>query len=139
MAVKPFEELAAELARRDRDLAEPLRSAREALGELRECAREHVAAFATAAQRAGAPHLAELGVGPVEPDEKHVDCWQFKVRRGRWEIVCVAKPRGAVTLVGPYRQGKPEHPCRDYPLPSEAAQDGLCDLLLDLIRQASAR
>jgi hypothetical protein len=139
MAVKRFEELAGELGARDRDLAEPLRVARAELDRLRQSACEHVAAFVAAVQRAGAPHLAQVSVGPVEPDEKHVDCWQFKVQRGRWEIVCVAKPRGVVTLVGPYRSGKPEHPCRDYPLPSEAAQGGLVDLLLDLIRQASAR
>jgi hypothetical protein len=134
-----FEALARELAQRDRAVAASLAEARAAAAELRRHAEHAVATFCAAARAQGAEHLTELHVGPVEPDEKHVDCWQFKVNRGRWEIVCVAKPRGAVTLVGPYRRGKPEHPCRDYPLPSEAAHAGLADLLLDLIRQASAR
>jgi hypothetical protein len=139
MSVERFEELARELTRRDRELAEFLPRAHDALAALRECAQGHVAAFVATVRRGGAPHLAELVVGPVEADEKHVDCVQFKVQRGRWEIVCVAKPRGVVTLVGPYRRGKAEQPCRDYPLPSEAAEDGLEELLLQLIRQACER
>jgi hypothetical protein len=139
MADRRFEELAAELCARDRDLAVALRHAREHLGALREQARTQVAAFVAAVHREGSHHLADLAVGPLEPDEKHVDCLQFKVRRGRWEIVAVAKPKGTVTLVGPYRLGKPERPCRDHTLPSEEAQGGLAELLLALIREASAR
>ena len=71
--------------------------------------------------------------------EKHVDCLQFRVQRGRWELVCVAKPRGAVTLVGPFKRFGSERPCEDQPLPSEAAEQALQARLLELIRQACSR
>jgi hypothetical protein len=135
----PFEELAGELSARDRGLAEALRRSCQHLTALRDCAADHVAAFVAAARRGGGAHLVDLCVGLVEPDEKRVDSLQFKVQRGRWEIVCVAKPRGVVTLVGPYRRGKPEHPCQEHPLPGDKAQAALVDLLLQLIREASER
>jgi hypothetical protein len=140
MSSDAFECLASELAARDRGLQERLSAARDHLGELQRRAAMAVGVFASTARREGAPHLAELLVGPVEPDEKHVDCLQFKVQRGRWEIVCVAHgDRGEVTLVGPYRRGKPEKPCADHPLPSPHADKALDELLLHLLREASAR
>jgi hypothetical protein len=140
MSSEPFECLASELAARDRGLADQLSAARDHLGELQRRAEAAVSSFSATARREGAPHLAELWVGPVEPDEKHVACLQFKVQRGRWEIVCVAHADcSRVTLVGPYRRGKPEKPCADHPLPSPDAEKALADLLLHLIREASAR
>jgi hypothetical protein len=184
MLSERFQELAEELAHRDRELSHELGRLREPLRELREQACSHVARFAAVVRSAGSPHLAELEVDALGPDEKHVDCLQFAVRRGRWELVCVGKPlqgraasgeasaafeasaaggeasaagkplegraasreasaagepRGAVTLVGPYRRGKPERPCEEHPLPSPAADRALAERLLELLRQACAR
>ena len=56
-------------------------------------------------------NLANLLLEPVDWDEKHVDCFQFRAARGRWEAVFVFKASGSATLVGPYKRGAPEKPC----------------------------
>ncbi len=139
MDTERIEQLARELAARDAGLTPALQDVREAAEQLRGRALALVEAFKQVARDSGAPHLAHLEVGPVEPDEKHVDCIQFRVTRGRWEVVCVGKTKGDVTLVGPFRRGKPEKPCADYPLRGEEVERALEDLLLRLIRAASER
>jgi hypothetical protein len=143
MGSERFEKLAAELAERDAGLEVRLGEVREGAAELRALAHEAVESFRRAALAHGASHLAQIEVGPVEPDEKHVDCIQFRVTRGRWEVVCVAKAQadqGAkVTLVGPFRRGKPERPCSDQPLHGEEVQTAIEELLVQLIQKASQR
>jgi len=134
-----FSELAVELAQRDRDLARELDSVREPGEALRLRAVGGVEAFREAARKNGAEHLCDVAVGPLEADEKHVDCLQFRVARGRFEGVCVVKSRGDVTLVGPYKRGKLERPCRDYPIRGPEVDAGLDGWLLELLREASAR
>ncbi len=51
----------------------------------------------------------------------------------------MGKTKGEVTLVGPFRRGKPEKPCSDYPLRGAELGRALEDLLLRLIRAASER
>ncbi len=75
----------------------------------------------------------------VEPDEKHVDCLQFRIARGRWEALCVVKAKGSVTLVGPFKRGKTEKPCSDQPLRGAAVESALEELVTRLIRVASER
>ena len=139
MATDRFSELARELALRDRDLAARLERARARAAALREWAEHALQGFRDVARDAGAAHLAHVEVGPVEPDEKHVDCVQFRVWRGRWELVCVAKASEKVTLVGPFARGKAEKPCADFPLDGRAVEQGLADRLLQLLRIASER
>ncbi len=134
-----FEALARELAARDRDLPEKLAAASAQAERLRETAEACIAAFRRAAREQGAGYLAGIEVGPVEPDEKHVDCLQFRIKRGCWALVCVAKAKGRVTIVGPFKTGKPEEPCADHPLGSAESEAALEDLLLALIRVASER
>ena len=139
MAQDRFEALAHELAERDRELPAQLAAAAPHAERLHLHALTCVETFRRAARERGADHLVEIRIGPVEPDDKHVDCLQFRIERGRWVAVCVAKANGTVTLVGPFKQGKPEEPCRDHALASEAAREGLEDLLLALLRSASER
>ena len=139
MSRKPFEELAAELAVRDADLPAALSVTRRSMELLRNRAADRVDNFIRAAVERGAEHLAEIEVSPVAADEKHIDCLQFRVSRGRWEVVCVGKPKGLVTLVGPFKRGKPEKPCADHPLGAETTGSALDELLLDLIREATRR
>ena len=134
-----FQKLADELAGRDADLEPDLERARARAHLLREHAERAVEVFRSAARASGAEHLTHIEVSPVEPDEKHVDCVQFRVFRGRWEIVSVANAEGVVTLVGPFRRGKAEKPCADYPLDDARLEVALEDLLADLIGKASAR
>ena len=139
MDTQRLEQLARELAARDAGLTTALQDVREAAEQLRGRAHALLEAFKGAARDSDAPHLAHLDVGPVEPDEKHVDCVQFRVWRGRWEMVCVAKASEKLTLVGPFARGKAEKPCADFPLDGSAVEAGLADRLLELIRVASAR
>ena len=139
MGMERFEKLAHELARRDDDLGDALALARDGAKRLRAHAASCIEAFAAAARARGARHLAHIVVGPVEPDEKHVDCIQFVVSRGRWQIACVAKARGAVGLVGPFQRGKAEKPCTDHALAGEEVESALEDLLIALVQAASER
>lgn len=136
-----FEKLARELSHRDRDLSAPLQDATAAAVELRAHAQACIDAFTAGARAEGAEHLTDVAVGAVGTDAKHVDCASFTVARGRWESVCVAKPapKAKVTLVGPYKQGTPEKPCRDVPLRGDETRAGLEDLLLALLEQGSIR
>jgi hypothetical protein len=134
-----FVRLAEELAVRDRSLVARLGEVREAAVRLREVAADAVDAFRRAVHAEGAQHLADLEVGSVEPDEKHVDCVQVRIRRGRWEALVVAKAGGKVTLVGPFQRGKPETPCQDFELSGKPVEQGVEDLVDSLIRQASER
>jgi len=72
-----------------------------------------VDAFHAAASAAGAPHL-RISVGDPKLDEKRVRALEFEVRRGRYVGLVVVKAKGVVTLVGPFRRGKPEEPCRSF-------------------------
>jgi hypothetical protein len=140
MPERRFEELAAALAARDRGLEKLQTELRPAFEALRERALADVEAFVSAARAGGGEHLTHICVGSVEPDDKHADSLQFRVRRGAWELVCVCRTRkGVVTLVGPFRRGKPERPCEDHALSGETAGAALDDRLLDLLREASDR
>ncbi|MEN8182314.1 MAG: hypothetical protein ABFS46_07245, partial [Myxococcota bacterium] len=41
------------------------------------------------------------------------------LRRGRHQAIVTVKSRGEVTLVGPFRSGKTEGPCRSFPYDAE--------------------
>jgi hypothetical protein len=131
--------LAAELAARDKELPAQLALASEAGERLRAVARSAVDAFRAEARRLGAEHLAHVEVGPLEPDEKHVDCLQLRIERGRWRALCVVKAAGTVTLVGPFKRGGPEKPCSAQPLVGEQVERAVEDLVESLIRAAAER
>ncbi len=134
-----FRKLAEELAARDPGLAARLRDAREAARELRELAFEAVEAFRERAAELGAPYLGNVEVSLVEPDEKHVDCVQFRVSRGRTELLCIAiaEGEGKVRLVGPFKRGKSEGPCADAPLRGPEVERALEDRVERLLREAA--
>jgi hypothetical protein len=132
-----FARLAQELASRDRGLPSRLGEIREPAHRLRGLAANAVRAFRQAAREQGAWHLVDLHVGPVEPDEKHVDCLQVRIQRGRWEALVVVKAKGKATLVGPFRRGGAEGPCSDFALDDPAVGRSVEDLVEGLIVKAS--
>ena len=134
-----FRKLAEELAARDPGLAARLREVREAARTLRELAFQAVEAFRERAAELGAPYLGNVEVSGVEPDEKHVDCVQFRVSRGRTELLCIAiaAGEGKVRLVGPFKRGKSEGPCADAPLSGPEAERALEDRIERLLREAA--
>jgi len=120
-------------------------SHREALDEARRRAEglharvaEGLAAFREAAATAGADHLG-ASLGAVRLDEKHVRAIEFEICRGRHRAVVVVKSRGEVTLVGPFRKGKVEGPCKS--LPWDAADEitpALAEFLEKFLEEATA-
>jgi len=85
---------------------------------LRKLVGDGIDAFHASAGAAGAPHL-RVDLGPVRLDEKHVRSIEFEVRRGRHVGLVIVKSRGEVTMVGPFRTGKTEGPCRTFPWDAE--------------------
>jgi hypothetical protein len=78
-------------------------------------------------------------VGPVRLDEKHLRAIEFDVRRGRHVGLVIVKARGEVTLVGPFRSGKNEGPCRTFPWDADADIRGaLGDFLERFLEEAAA-
>ncbi|MCP3984471.1 MAG: hypothetical protein GY723_08775 [bacterium] len=71
---------------------------------------------------AGVPHL-QVTLGPVRPDTKRVRAVEFEVSRGRHRGLFILKARGEVTLVGPFRSGKAEGPCKSLPWDAAAELD----------------
>lgn len=104
---------------------------------LRSLVADAIEAFHRAASDAGAPHL-RVEVTPVRIDEKHIRAIEFEVRRGRHAGVVTVKSRGDVTLVGPFRVGKAEGPCRTFPWDAEGEIcKALGDFLLRFLEEAA--
>jgi hypothetical protein len=139
MDAQRFRKLADELAERDPGLAARLRQAREAARVLRDAAFEAVEAFRQRASELGAGYLGNIEVSGVDPDEKHVDAVQFRVTRGRFEVLCIAIARGEgkMRVVGPFKRGKEEGPCAEAPLRGSEIETLLEERLAALVREAT--
>jgi hypothetical protein len=61
-----------------------------------------------------APHLV-IELASPRTDDKHLHAVEFELQRGRHRAVVTVKSKGEVTLVGPFRLGKQEGPCRSFP------------------------
>jgi hypothetical protein len=124
------EPLDVDLQRRMQDVGRRL-GVREAdhspsLADARKCAdglRQRVVAaldgFHEGAAAAGAPHL-RAEVSRTRLDDKHVRAVEFSLQRGRHRAIVTVKSRGEVTLVGPFKAGKTEGPCRSFPMTAES-------------------
>ena len=81
----------------------------------------------------------EVGVTPPRIDDKHLHAIEFDLERGRHRAIVTVKSKGEVTLVGPFRAGKSEGPCRSFPFAEEAElEDALGDFLERFLEEASA-
>ena len=115
---------------------EILAARREAEGLRDEIARA-LERFHGAAASAGAPHL-RVSLGDVRTDDKHLRAVEFDLIRGRHKAVVTAKSRGEVTLVGPFRMGKEEGPCRSFPFGArEEISKALAEFLEQFLEEAS--
>lgn len=87
---------------------------------------------------AGAAHLADVVVSAPRLDEKHVRAVEFDVVRGRYRAIVTVKSRGDVTLVGPFRVGKTEGPCKSFPFDAVSDIDAaLGDFLEQFLEDAT--
>jgi hypothetical protein len=130
--------LGRELGERERPHAEGLERARRCASALHEVVAEALRAFHDAAREAEAQHLA-VELGELRTDDKHLRAVEFELRRGRHVAVVTVKSRGEVTLVGPFRQGKAEGPCKTFPIDARAEiEASLCGFLESFLREAAA-
>ncbi len=113
-----LEALGRSLAQREAAHREGLEQARERAEQLRDQVSRVLERFNRAAAAAGAPHL-QVEVSPVRVDDKHVRSVEFELERGRHKAIVLAKSKGEVTLVGPFRTGKVEGPCLSFPFDAE--------------------
>lgn len=129
--------LGRKLGEREAPHAESIASARARAQELRGQVAAGLDSFQTAATQAGAPHLA-ISVSAVRVDDKHLRSHEFELERGRHKAIITVKSRGEVTLVGPFRGGKTEGPCRSFPLESSAEfEAALADFLSAYVEEAA--
>jgi hypothetical protein len=80
-----------------------------------------------------------IDVTPLRIDDKHLHAIEFDLERGRHRAVITVKSKGEVTLVGPFRAGKNEGPCRSFPFAEEAELEAaLGDFLERFLEEAAA-
>lgn len=89
--------------------------------------------FHRGGREAGAVHL-EVELSEPRIDDKHLHSVQFDLARGRHRLIVTAKAKGEVTLVGPFKTGKQEGPCKSIALDDDRAIDealshALCEFL----------
>ena len=111
------ETLARAIAQREADHAEALDRARAKAEALRALVLPAIETFNRIVAEAF-PDLA-VTVTPLRTDDKHAHAIEFDLERGRARAVVTVKSKGQVTLVGPFRTGKDEGPCRRFPFEAE--------------------
>ena len=132
-----LEALGRELGSREAPYRDELARARGVAEKLRDRVADALGRFHRAAAAAGAPQL-EAVVSETRADDKHLRAVQFDMTRGRYRAIVTVKARGEVTLVGPFRVGKDEGPCRTFPIDSESEISGaLAGFLESFLEQAA--
>ena len=131
------EAIAHEVAKRESTHLEPIARARRKAEELHGQVDSAIGRFnATLAE--SVPYL-QVEVSPPRIDDKHLHAVEFDLERGRHRAVITVKSKGEVTLVGPFREGKKEGPCRSFPVDADAdIADALSDFLAAFLEAASS-
>jgi hypothetical protein len=133
-----LEALGRVLGSREAEHAAAFEAARARLERLRAQVAQAVERFHAAARAAGAPHL-RVEVGEIRVDDKHLRALEFDLVRGRHKAVVTARSRGDVTLVGPFRVGKKEGPCRSFAADAaEELEPALAGFLARFVEEAAA-
>lgn len=114
-----MEELGQRLGAREAQHADGLAEARRYAGALHEQVAGALAAFERAAAKSGAEHI-RVAISEPRTDDKHLRAVEFDIQRGRYRAIVTVKSRGDVTLVGPFKAGKAEGPCRTFPVSEQA-------------------
>jgi hypothetical protein len=132
-----LEDLGRSLGEREAAYTRDLEAARLQADALRARVEEALERFHAAAARAGAPHL-RIDLSEIRVDDKHLRAVEFELTRGRHQAIVVAKSEGEITLVGPFRRGKPEGPCKSMPFDSKVEiSTALGDFIAAFIEEAA--
>jgi hypothetical protein len=113
-----LEALGRALGSREAEHADAFEVARDRIERLHAQVAGAVERFHAAARAAGAPHL-RVELTGIRVDDKHLRALEFDLVRGHHKAVVTAKSRGDITLVGPFRVGKAEGPCRSFAAAAE--------------------
>jgi len=131
------EVLARAVAEREAAHAEALGRARARAAALRDRLLPSIETFNRIVGEAS-PDLA-VTVTPLRTDDKHAHAVEFDLERGRTRAVVTAKSKGQVTLVGPFRTGKDEGPCRSFAFEAEDdIESALADFVERFLEAATA-
>ena len=122
---------------REKRHAEAMAHAATKLDALRSTVASAIEGF-NAAVASDVPHLS-IDVSPVRLDEKHLHAHEFELARGRHRALVIAKSNAEFTLVGPFKTGKSEGPCRTFPFSAESdLEDAMEDFLERFLDEATA-
>jgi len=129
--------IAESVVERERRHAGDMTHAAEKLAELRSTVAGAIDAFNATVAR-DVPQLS-IDVSPVRLDEKHLHAHEFELARGRHRALVIAKSKSEFTLVGPFKTGKNEGPCRTFPFSAESdLEDAIEDFLERFLEEATA-
>jgi hypothetical protein len=132
-----LDKLGKTLAERESIHTRELAAARDKAKELHTRIERALERYHAAIEASGASHL-RVELTPPRIDEKHVRSYEFDLRRGRHRGLFVLKSRGELTLVGPFRTGKTEGPCRSFPIEAEAEIDSaLVEFVSSFLEEAA--
>jgi hypothetical protein len=132
-----LEQLGVEIGQREAPHAVALDAARLRAESLQASVAGAISRFNDAVAEQGARQM-RVTVSPVRPDDKHLRSFEFELFRGRHRAIVTVKSRAEVTLVGPFRTGKAEGPCRSFPLaPSAEFDQALCEFLASFVEDAA--
>jgi hypothetical protein len=132
-----IEAIAHDLAKREAAHSEAMLQAQERAEELYGQVDSAISRFNQTLARS-VPYL-RVEVSPPRVDDKHLHAVEFDLERGQHRGVITVKTKGEVTLVGPFRIGKKEAPCRSFPVAaSEEIGDALGDFLERFLQEAAS-
>jgi hypothetical protein len=129
--------LGSSVGEREAAHAESLGAARSQAEALHRVVADGVDAWSRAVTTAGAPYLT-VELSEPRRDDKHIRAVELSLSRGRHRAIVTVKSRGEVTLVGPFRDGKTEGPCKSFPFDAESElHDALGDFLEAFLEDAA--
>jgi len=132
-----IESIAHDLAKRESRHREDVERARSRATELHAEVEAAISRF-NAVVSESVPYL-QVSLTPPRIDDKHLHSVEFDLERGRHRAVVTVKSKGEVTLVGPFRAGKNEGPCRTFPIDADAEiEAALGDFLERFLEEAAA-
>lgn len=119
------------LIERETRHADEIASAKAKADVLHGCVTDAIDRF-NQAVAADLPHL-RIAVTSPRIDGKHLHAFEFDLERGRYRGIVTIKGKGEVTLVGPFRAGKNEGPCRSFPFGTGGGSTNEADELVDAL------
>ncbi len=132
-----IEAIAHELAQREAGHVEAIAQARKKAEELHAQVDSAISRFNETLAKS-VPYL-RVEVSPPRIDDKHLHAVEFDLARGRHRAVITVKSKGEVTLVGPFRTGRKEGPCRSFPVDAdEEIENALSDFLVHFLQEAAS-